>query len=331
MQKFDGLEYMYIALANHYGHDKCTWEDRLDWGKDNHESILLHPSDYADAAEPMLMYKTAREINVVKATGQSTYLMGIDATASGLQVFAALTGCHATARNVNLVYTCEREDIYRKVAITMRSHGADVTRDDVKKPLMTTLYGSKLQPKMLFGEDTPELEAFYQTLAEEVPGAMEALDDIQSCWQGDAFAHTWTLPDGHVAHVPVMVEVDEKIEVDNLAHSTFTHKAYINAPEESGISLAANVVHSIDGYMVREMVRRAHKQGFELLTIHDSFWASPVYINQVRDNYRQILAEIAEMDLLGDILTEITGNPVSFKKYSNDLADLIRESEYALS
>ena len=54
-------------------------------------------------------------------------------------------------------------------------------------------------------------------------------------------------------------------------------------------------------------------------------------MNQVRDNYRQILAEIAEMDLLGDILSQIIGYEVSFEKKSDDLADLIRQSEYALS
>lgn len=137
MQKFSGLEYMYIALANHYGHDKWLWNERLEWGIKNHESILLHPNDYIDAAEPLLMYKTAREINVVKATGQSTYLMGIDATASGLQVFAALTGCHSTAANVNLINTGKREDVYTKVATHMQKMGADVKRSDIKKPLMT--------------------------------------------------------------------------------------------------------------------------------------------------------------------------------------------------
>lgn len=331
MQTFTGLEYMYIALANTFGHDKLTWDERLAWGQENHEDILLHPSLYQGAVEPLLLLKTAREINVVKATGQSTCLMGIDATASGLQIFAALTGCKKTAANVNLIHTGKREDVYQKVAEHMTDMGAVVGRSDIKKPLMTTFYGSKKQPEILLGEGTPELDAYYKALEDELTGAWEAMQDIQSCWQGDVEAHTWALPDGHIAHVPVMVQVDKKIEVDSLNHATFSHRAYLNMASKLGISLAANIIHSIDGYIVREMVRMAHKQQFTLLTIHDSFWASPVYMNHVRENYRKILANIAEMDLLGDILSTITGNPVSFNKYSDDLSKDILQSEYALS
>lgn len=168
-------------------------------------------------------------------------------------------------------------------------------------------------------------------LTEEFPGACEAMNDIQSCWQGDALVHEWVLPDGHTAYVPVMERVSKKIEVDNLNHATFTHIAAVNAPQESGISLAANVIHSIDGYVVREMIRRAHKQGFVLLTIHDSFWAHPNYMNEVRDNYRQILAEISEMNLLDNILSQILGYEVEVTKQGPCIADEIRESEYALS
>ena len=331
MQTFTGKQYLYIALANHYGLDKLTWDERLDWGRDNYQNILTNPGDFSDADEPILLHKTARELHKVLSGKPTSYLMGIDATASGLQIFAALTGCKKTAANVNLINTGKREDVYLKVAKVMCVHGAEVDRDMVKKPIMTTFYGSVRQPAVLFGEDSPELQAFYETLEEELTGAWEAMGDIQSLWQSDMAYHAWTLPDGHTAYVPVMVETDKKIEVDELDHATFTHKAYVNKPQDKGLSLAANVIHSIDGYVVREMVRRASKQGFTLLTIHDSFWASPKYINEVRDNYRQILAEIAESDLLADILSQISGYEVEIEKLSNDLADDIRNSEYALS
>ena len=87
----------------------------------------------------------------------------------------------------------------------------------------------------------------------------------------------------------------------------------------------------IDGYVVREMVRRAHAQGFEILTIHDSFWCHPNYVQNMRQNYLDILIEIADSDLLSDILSEITGEPIKVIKRSNNLAQLMKDAEYALS
>lgn len=144
--------------------------------------------------------------------------------------------------------------------------------------------------------------------------------------------NSWTLPDGHVARVKNMVAVDKKIEIDEMGHATFTHRIWENKAQDFGLSLPANVVHSIDAYVVREMYRLANEQGFELLTIHDSFWASPNYVQNMRENYANILADIADNNYLESILREITGNPdLVYKKYSNDLGHHIRNSEYALS
>lgn len=331
MQTFTGLDYLYISLANCYGLDKLTWQDRIKTARNMIENNDVE--EFVDkAVEPMMFRKTWKAIEDVWRGKPTACMVPLDATASGLQILACLIGCHDTARNVNLINTGEREDVYQKVAEKMTSIiGDTITKDEVKRPVMTVFYGSKEQPKLLFGEDTPELQAFYDTLEEELGGALECMDDIQSCWQSDSLVHQWTLPDGHTAYIPVMEEKVSKIEVDELNHTTFTHYHYVNQSSDYGISLAANVVHSIDGYIVREMVRRAHKQGFQLATIHDSFWAHPNYMNHVRQNYIDILCEITDSHLLANILSQICGEKVELIKRSTDLSKYIKESEYALS
>ena len=79
------------------------------------------------------------------------------------------------------------------------------------------------------------------------------------------------------------------------------------------------------------MVRRADDQGFQLAHIHDAFCAHPNNMNKVRTNYRVIMAEIADSDLLANILTELAGSPQSVNKLSNDLSVEILKSEYILS
>ena len=47
--------------------------------------------------------------------------------------------------------------------------------------------------------------------------------------------------------------------------------------------------------------------------------------------YRIIMAEIANSDLLADILSQITKGPITFNKDSNNLSQYILNSNYMLS
>ena len=73
-----------------------------------------------------------------------------------------------------------------------------------------------------------------------------------------------------------------------------------------------------------------HKS-FPVVTIHDEFKAHPNNVNILRQTYIDIMAEIAESTMLEFILSAIQKTPIQIEKYSKDLGDLIRESEYALS
>ena len=43
-----------------------------------------------------------------------------------------------------------------------------------------------------------------------------------------------------------------------MSHATFTYEYYINEGSESGLSNAANVIHSCDSYVLRCLVRRCN-------------------------------------------------------------------------
>lgn len=323
MQQLSPLEYIKIDAANQFGLDKETWDDRIKWFDKN-----LGAMKPLEADEPLLFQKALNAYYDALSGTPTGFIMGLDATASGLQIMAALIGCHQTGKAVNLIDTGKREDVYSEIGKQMGKE-----RVMVKYPIMTYFYGSRLVPESAFGELVNE---FYEALEVKLPGAVECMNDMQECWQPDALEHKWTLPDGHTSKVKVMVPVDKKIEIDEMEnangnHATFTHRAYINTPKETGLSLAANIVHSIDGYVVREMFRKAEEQGFELLAIHDSFWASPNYMQNVRENYVQILADIADSDLLQGILRQVTNSQVEYIKLSDNLAPFILKAEYALS
>lgn len=342
MQKFTGLQYILIDIANNFGLDKENWDVRIDWAKDFLTKPVTEQNEIIEMLgdEPLLMRKAVNAYHDAINGVPTGHMVGLDATASGQQIMACLIGCITTATNVNLINTGKREDLNVKIATMM---GMGQTRDDVKYPIMTHYFNSKRKPRDAFGEDTPELAKFYEALKQELPGAEEIMDDINGCWQGDVLAHQWVLPDNHTSHVPVMVQsngknLPEKVEVDELGGATFTYKYELNMAAATGISLPANIIHSIDGYIVREMIRRAYYQGFEVVTVHDAFFCSPNHCNELRQNYIDILCDIADSNLLGDILGQILGYEIDYDKYeidydkyTDDLSYYIKESEYALS
>lgn len=136
MQQFTPLEYIKIAIANHYGLDKFTWQGRIGWFN------TLTPTQLDDlvpeADEPILMKKMLHTYFQATKGIASGAPVGLDATASGLQILACLIGCHDTARSVNLINTGKREDVYERVAKHMSQEiGHDIPRSKLKKPIMT--------------------------------------------------------------------------------------------------------------------------------------------------------------------------------------------------
>ena len=155
------------------------------------------------------------------------------------------------------------------------------------------------------------------------------MDTINEFWDYDTDVHQWTLPDGHIARVPVTEMSDIRIEIDELNHRTFTYRYSKQQPSENYRSLVANIIHSIDGYIAREMVRRCD---FQLCHIHDCFVFNPNHLQEVSKTYREIMAGIAKSDLFSNILRQITGNSsLQIAKSSTDLDLAILNSNYMLS
>ena len=328
MQTFTGTEYLKIDIANNFGLDRLKWTDRIHWCNNNEPNLedLSH-----HAKHPILFRKAVRAIRMVQKGQPTNHIMGLDATASGLQIMGAMSGCHATARAVNLINTGEREDIYHRVADYMNTiPNVSVTKDDVKKPVMTVFYGSTAQPKQVFGEG-PALIAFYRALKEHLPGAYELMQIFQQYWNPFGTLHSWRLPDGHIARVPVVETLEKNLEIDEFEHMRFAYRAQVIQPKITSRALAANIVHSVDGWIVRQMVQAAEQQGFWLAPIHDCFYTSPNYMNQVRSNYIRIMEWLANNSQVSPILSDIARRKVAYTPLSRTLGALIRESEYPLS
>lgn len=412
------IEYLCIDVANCVGTqgsfkgDKELFEARIQWVKDNIDQL----ESFIDVAEDKPQYIKAvhalREVMLGKPTG---HLVALDATCSGIQIMSAITGCHKGADATGLV-SSKRADAYTDVTAAMNSilklKGFDqieVPRSDVKRAVMTSGYGSTLVPKEVFGEGEL-LATFYQAAFKVAPAAFQLMSSLLDTWQSGALSHDWVMPDNFHVHIKVMESKETRIEVDELDHATFTTYVKINQGSKKGLANVANIIHSIDGYLLRSLIRRAsfnptkvnHARDLiskhlmartygatnkgtldadlknmlniyeyskmldvslidciteenighipmdllvklnatlgkmlelgssPVLTVHDAFRSAPWHCNAVRYWYKEIMAELAESDILQFIVSQVVGQEVKYIKKSSNLADLIRKSNYAI-
>jgi hypothetical protein len=254
MQKFTGMQYLQIDIASNYGLDKKTWDERLAWFK-AHEDCLMEM--LATAETPALYYAGVKAYEAALAGQASGYPVSLDATASGLQILAALTGDRSAAELCNVVSTGYRADaytgVYDRMLVKIGEEGK-IKRTDVKQAVMTALYGSKAVPKEVFGEGVL-LAMFYDTMQEVAPAAWELNEAFLDMWNPEALCNSWVLPDNFHVHVKVMSQVKETVHFLNEPFDTFRT---VNAPVDEGRSLGANTIHSLDGMIVREMNRRCN-------------------------------------------------------------------------
>lgn len=417
MNMYTGWEYLLIDLANQFGLDKLLFEERIEWATKNLESL----EDMAEQAENRPLYiKACMAIRKAQQGQPTGHLVAFDACCSGIQIMSAITGCVAGAAATGMVDPHRRADAYSETTTAMNEilleqglGAVHVSRSDVKRAVMTSGYGSKAVPKEVFGADTPAFAAFQEAVHVVAPGAFQLLDELLLSWQPWALSHEWQLPDGFEAKIKVMEEKEVRIEVDELDHSTFTYKFKQNEGTERGRSNVANVIHSIDAYLLRCLVRRCNhdavvtamasklitgelmaralgtssvqqpdeggfieyyaglyqKSGmadvvilpylnletitqlsdehlralnpivsqmlehkpFPIVSVHDAFASHANNCNVVRHWYKEVMAELAESTILNHILGQIYGREGTYPKRSQNLAEKIRQSNYALS
>ena len=107
--------------------------------------------------------------------------MSVDATSSGIQIMAVLSGDKQTAKLVNCIDPNERHDLYSDVATMMSLQlKKPVPRSIVKQCTMTHYYNSKATPRGLLSEE--ELEVFKVEVVQHLIKKISLLN--KQVWEG---------------------------------------------------------------------------------------------------------------------------------------------------
>lgn len=260
MQLLTAREYLKVDIANNYGLDKKTWDERISWFDEN-EANLLNLVD--EAEESALFYAGVNAWKDMKAGKPIGYAVALDATSSGLQLLACLTGDRSAAELCNVVnYMGENGKPLRRDAYTVIYHkmldilgeASRIKRSDTKQAVMTAFYGSEAKPKEVFGEGI-RLKTFENVMETVASGPWALNKFLLQCGNPNANRYVWVLPDNYHAVIKVMVP---EVQTVNFLGKPFDITRMVQGTEEKTRMLSANITHSIDGMVVREMLRRCN-------------------------------------------------------------------------
>jgi len=153
----DGLYWLKIHIANCYGLDKASYSDRVKWVDENDELLLdiaIDPlntlKEWNEADEPLMFLAAAHAYKQHKE-GKEVYLpISLDATCSGLQLYAGLMKDKQGAEVVNVIDIPGHDkpaDVYTDVAVRVEKFLEDneypsqftFTKKDGKASVATTI------------------------------------------------------------------------------------------------------------------------------------------------------------------------------------------------
>lgn len=304
-----GKESVLIEVGNCLGADKESYEKRI-----NIANSYINGSYNGAIDKPILL---ARIMDMVK--NGTPHPVSIDATASGFQILSIMANCEYTARLTNLVDSTQCYDVYGAIAqrvideasVNIKGVTAKDIRKVIKKAFMTKAYNSlkevKLARETLISEYALVIpqDKFENILnsSDKIKNVCEHITNCFKQYNNPSNIIEYTMPDGFVVRLPLIGYTSKKyVDKKNRWKCTIKTPILRKDIDSQWRSFVPNIIHSIDGYICREMIRRSH---FDIYTIHDCFWMHPNDTRNARQTYMTILKELQDWNILNYILTQL--------------------------
>ncbi|GEQ67052.1 hypothetical protein JCM33374_g715 [Metschnikowia sp. JCM 33374] len=236
-----GLRWLKIHMANLFGFDKASLEERVKFVDDNLEHIckvaedpIAHEEWWSKADKPWQVLSVCFELNeAYKLDDPKSFVSHIpvhqDGTCNGLQHYAALGGDVEGARQVNLVPSDRPQDVYKFVAGLVEKRletdaaagnedaiflKGKISRKVVKQTVMTNVYGVTFvgaiaqiekQLGILFGKDDYML---LQRYARYLTGLVFA--SVRELFEGAHLIQDWLGESAKRISKSVRIDSEEK-------------------------------------------------------------------------------------------------------------------------
>lgn len=267
-KEYSAFEWLLIDLASRYGYDKLPFDERIKWSAEHLvlfkvaediatlKQVIQHLIDKAD--EPAMFAGCALAVWDALNGRKSNWQVGQDAASSGPQLLSVMMRCETGMSHTGVLQE-DVPDLYTDVTEEMNRNkqgSSKYKRSVVKKGIVPHVYASTAEPKRVFKKGYSTFLKAYRAI---VPMAQEASDIMVKIWNSNALEHCWYMPDGAYIRIPVIVQKDKTIPCGNYSFKYIYQEVGTKKKGESGTkSLSANITHSYDAYILRELNRRCN-------------------------------------------------------------------------
>ena len=356
-----GLAWLAIHGANCFGEDKLSLEDRYEWTIHNEKSIRQCGSDpkawpwWMEADKPWQFLSFC--IEWTKANNNPEFISSIpvtvDGSCNGLQHFAGMLRDGNGGKSVNLlpndvpadIYDIVRQEVVKRIELDdsegsdLWNNGKDVNRSMVKRPVMTTPYGSTLygMREQIYEELKKQMDKgikfknmdknnslwphckylayhIYEGIRTTVSSAQEIMTWLQSIAKILAKENKclyWTTPIGLLVKQKYMKSTVKQIRtvINGQAASLFSNSFdgdKLNKERQSN-GIAPNFVHSYDAsHLMFTILGAKRRHGIEsFAVVHDSFGTHACDMEILSKVIRQEFVKIYSEDVLHNFKAEV--------------------------
>ncbi len=281
-QFLSGLEALKIDIVNSFGHDKLTFKDRLTIfdtkikpriKKNTTADYLVKLVQELKFDEPELGFVGLLAYIDYLNNRASGYMVSFDATASGIQLMSALMGDEEGMRMTNLIDN-QRHDVYTEIYEVVKEYWKvkqnselNLSRSDIKKAIMVMMYGGYKSVMNILGNDRKLYFAILAICNHYIKGASVLKDILLNCISTKVTSYTVVAPDGFTMVNPILVNYQETRVSPKIGKFTVKYKDLGTVENYKGN--AANLIHCLDGLIMREVISRCNYKHYILTKMRD--------------------------------------------------------------
>lgn len=309
---------LFLHIANAYGQDKISIDERLQWVRNNHLYFMTTPQKNLYAERARLAYIE------YKTTGESNVICRIDGTCSGVQLTSGLYLDAKTAKAVNVGASLPSDtpqDIYGIIAdrAILLANGKekktfqDYHRNITKKVIMILAYGAGEQTRQKAvkefldekGEkgNVKKLEKLImKAITLEAPAITKLNKNLQRLLKAK--------PTHKVTYKLSDVELkfsNFETEHLNVRGSVYSAKLVGSRNKDTDAlarGSAPNFVHSLDSELLRKAVNIIDS---DVSCIHDDIGCQSGEVIRALQAVRVAFVEVIERDPLADLYKALGG------------------------
>lgn len=194
--------------------------------------------------------------------------IALDSKSSCIQLASIMLRDNVALKKVFTVGLKNHKDCKPYVRV-FRKFPQELEKDVKKSCIMQFTYGGNSYCVSHLGADVHEFHKLYK---EHLPLVFTFRNACVAGWNDEALAYSWSLPDGFqvnmectkaISEIPDYCDTRIELEIQGKRHHIKPFWS-INTPLQKGElgtkGIGANLIHSIDAYIMRELVRRCHGQ-----------------------------------------------------------------------